>query len=120
MLLHRFTANTPEVTDIRCWPHHFDLTLNMSYTFEPGGKKRFLKIGYSPANPDVQEPHFFIRLAENNNSIRLYGKPKYAHYFPDTKTGIYLPLGDLVEKKTINAQTAVLSNYLKESFEIIR
>lgn len=120
ILLRRLAANSLEVSGIRCWPHHFDLTMNMPLTFKGFEKANNLILGFSPSNPDVPEPHFFIKLAESNNSIKISRKLKHSFFFREAKTGTFLPMGLLVEKKTINSQTEVLSNYLTESFDVFQ
>lgn len=48
-------ARRPDATEVRCWPHHFDLATLM--TVEPG---RTMGAGLSPGDNSYAEPYFYV------------------------------------------------------------
>ncbi len=120
LVLHLLNGKAPSSSGIRCWPHHFDLsiTLNVARNSEPEPVR--LEVGFSPANPDAQEPHFFVRLAGMEEKIIDCRKLKYGHWYPPPRTGTFLVLSKLLAKKGAARQVDVLATYLRESFDLFR
>lgn len=56
--LARITAGEKRPTDIRIWPHHFDLGAILY--LDPTGEHRQIGIGLSPGDGAYAEPYFYV------------------------------------------------------------
>jgi len=59
--LDTLTARTPGASEVRCWPHHFDLGALLAVERGPGGAlARSIGIGLSPGDADYAEPYAYV------------------------------------------------------------
>ncbi|MEM8898964.1 MAG: hypothetical protein AAGC85_12695, partial [Bacteroidota bacterium] len=56
-ILKAFTQVHDNVSEIRCWPHHFDLAILMTVNKE---KSKTIGIGYVPADDHYDTPYFYL------------------------------------------------------------
>jgi hypothetical protein len=56
--LSRITAGEKRPTDLRIWPHHFDL--GAIVYLDPTGEHRQIGIGLSPGDGSYAEPYFYV------------------------------------------------------------
>ncbi|MEL6194650.1 MAG: DUF5996 family protein [Bacteroidota bacterium] len=56
-ILKEFTRVHGNVSEIRCWPHHFDLAILMTVDKE---KSKTIGIGYVPADDHYDTPYFYL------------------------------------------------------------
>ena len=56
-ILKAFTQVHSNVSEIRCWPHHFDLAILMTVNQE---KNKTVGIGYVPADNHYDIPYFYL------------------------------------------------------------
>lgn len=60
-LLEQLRAKTPNASELRCWPHHFDIAtlieLDKGAAVE---KPRTIGVGLSPGDGSYDEPYFYI------------------------------------------------------------
>jgi hypothetical protein len=57
-LLGTFTVQTSGASDVRCWPHHFDIATLV--TIAPG---RFVGVGMEPGDGYYDEPYYYVNLS---------------------------------------------------------
>jgi hypothetical protein len=119
ILLHLLSRKTLNSSKIRCWPHHFDITLSLNLPHGNKDESAAFRMGFSPANFDSAEPHFFLLFKGEPGAKRLKKKLKYSSWLPGGKTGTFLPLSSLTDKKTIKAQTEALVNFMNESIQFM-
>ena len=61
LLLSAVRAANPEATEVRCWPHHFDLaTLLRLDGDEAGESGRTIGVGFSPGDTTRPAPYFYV------------------------------------------------------------
>ncbi len=60
-LLHSLTANIPQASPVRCWPHHFDISTLI--TLDPGADPevgRSVGVGFSAGDGAHPEPYAYV------------------------------------------------------------
>lgn len=60
-LLEGIAARRPEASEVRCWPHHFDVATLLELD-RPGGSEtaRSIGVGLSPGDSSYSEPYFYV------------------------------------------------------------
>jgi hypothetical protein len=57
LLLREVRSSTPGASDVRCWPHHFDIATLVA---EPGPGRATIGIGMSPGDEHYAEPYLYV------------------------------------------------------------
>jgi hypothetical protein len=61
--LHSVASNEPDATEIRCWPHHFDLaTLILLDPLAGPTEGRSVGVGFSPGDGATAQPYWYVNL----------------------------------------------------------
>lgn len=120
LVLHMLNGKAPGGASILCWPHHFDLSIQLNLAREGGTSPAKIEVGFAPANPDAREPHFFVRLLHPADCDVACVRLKYGQWYPPPRTGTVLLLSKILTKKSAGAQAGILSSYLRESFDLLR
>ena len=82
-IFHEFVAKNDKASDIRCWPHHFDLgALITLETDGDGNLKRSVGIGMSPGDDAITQPYYYVnswpsKTIEDLSNKVLLGKGKW-------------------------------------------
>jgi hypothetical protein len=59
--LKELAARAPGGTEVRCWPHHFDLGSLVTVATDPsGGLAKSIGLGLSPGDADYAEPYWYV------------------------------------------------------------
>lgn len=55
--------NSKNATEMKCWPHHFDLAIQLIYDVdgEPD-QKNYIGLGFSPGDDTYKRPYYYINL----------------------------------------------------------
>lgn len=60
-VLEAVTRAVPEASDVRCWPHHFDLATLLTFpNAGPGGEARYVGLGLSPGDASLDIPYYYV------------------------------------------------------------
>ncbi len=60
-VLMDLAKNTPRVSELRCWPHHFDLGMLVIVETEADGSlAKSIGIGFSPGDESYAEPYMYV------------------------------------------------------------
>jgi hypothetical protein len=120
IVLNILKGKNPLTSSIRCWPHHFDIAADFQAVDESGKNSLGFSIGFSPANPDLPEPHYYFILRQDNRNIsRRKNKLQYGRWLPRNIYGTSLGLKYLLKKTSIKSQVEILSGYLNESYGVV-
>ena len=69
-LLSSFTRSDVVASEIRCWPHHFDIGTRIDVA--PG---RFIGIGLEPGDHYYDEPYFYVNMSPQPSPSRTRSRP---------------------------------------------
>jgi hypothetical protein len=118
LLLNLLKGKLPETLEIRCWPHHFDLSLDTSIRSISNSEKFDRTVGFAPSNPIIPEPYFYIQLTNRAiTEFDCFPKLKYGKWFKKEWFGVYLPVSALLKQPTNNDQAALLIEFVREGLE---
>lgn len=60
-LLEQFRGKTPRASEVRCWPHHFDIAALIEMDKGAAGENpRTIGVGLSPGDGSYGEPYFYV------------------------------------------------------------
>lgn len=69
-LFERLRAGNPTASEVRCWPHHFDIATLM--TIAPG---RTVGVGLEPGDAYYDEPYFYVNMHPSPRADALTTQP---------------------------------------------
>ena len=75
MIGHKLT-----VSDVRCWPHHFDLATLISLPTRGTDVTGYVGAGLSPGDEYYDEPYFYVSVYPKPDVAALPRVPKPAHW----------------------------------------
>lgn len=121
LVLNMLRGKNPAATSIRCWPHHFDITADFPIGIPTEDNPSYISVGFSPANSDFPEPHFyFILRPDNTKRGFIQVKLKHGKWLPRNIKGTALGLSKITEKKSSQGQAEVLFWFINESYHTMQ
>ncbi len=61
LLLDQLAAGDPAASEVRCWPHHFDLATLVAVTRDDtGAATQTVGVGFSPGDENYAEPYWYV------------------------------------------------------------
>ncbi len=61
LILENFRSSQERSSEVRCWPHHFDIATLVSLDTNPDPEsKRSIGVGFSPGDDNHQLPYYYI------------------------------------------------------------
>ena len=97
-LISELTADNPHASEVRCWPHHFDIASLIS--LDPGADpetSRSIGVGMSPGDDSYDEPYFYVNpWPAPPQGSALPALASGGHWHTEGWTGAALPAGDLI------------------------
>ncbi len=96
-LIDELIANDPNASEVRCWPHHFDIASLIS--LDPGGDpetSRSIGVGMSPGDGSYDEPYFYINPWPAPPMTELPPLEGGGHWHTEGWVGAVLPAVDLI------------------------
>jgi hypothetical protein len=104
-LLQKAFGSVSAASEIRCWPHHYDLaTLVTVIAHEDPEKAKSIGFGFSPGDGGYDEPYFYLTPWPYPPTEKLYEIRKPAFWNTEGWTGGVLKASDLNET---NAETTI-------------
>jgi len=97
-ILRRVSSEKENASDVRCWPHHFDIaTLTQIDPYESPEQARSIGVGMSPGDGSYPEPYYYVSpypAPEDAELPRLSGG---GEWHTEGWFGAVLPATKLVE-----------------------
>ncbi len=85
-------AHEPGASDVRCWPHHFDIaTLIVHATGEGGSPTQTIGVGMSPGDESYAEPYWYVSPWPYPETGELPPLEGGAHWHREGFTAAILP-----------------------------
>ncbi|MGH6848532.1 MAG: DUF5996 family protein [Methylocella sp.] len=97
-------------SDVRCWPHHFDLATLASFPARDADVTAYVGAGLSPGDAYYDEPYFYVSVYPQPDSTALPSLPKPGHWHTHEFTAAIAPAHEIV---AANSQKAVADEFLK-------
>ncbi len=83
-------ARKLEASELRCWPHHFDLATLISFAAR-GGEKGYVGAGLSPGDDYYDEPYFYVSVYPKPDPASLPELPAGSHWHTHEFTAAIIP-----------------------------
>jgi hypothetical protein len=84
------------VSDVRCWPHHFDLATLISFPTRGNDVTGYVGAGLSPGDEYYDEPYFYVSVYPNPDVAALPRVPKLGHWHTSEFTAAVAPAHQIV------------------------
>jgi hypothetical protein len=73
-LLTSLTRSTPTASEVRCWPHHFDIG-----TLIKVAPRRTIGVGLEPGDDYYDEPYFYVNMSPQPAASRTRSRPLWGN-----------------------------------------
>ncbi len=118
--LAELVARVPGASDLRCWPHHFDLGTLAVLAKEPNGDlSKSIGIGLSPGDGGYAEPYWYVSPWPYPEPNALPSLESGGHWHTEGYTSAILTGSDLVGG-TPESQSERLHAFLDTAVETCR
>ena len=102
-------------SDVRCWPHHFDLATLISFLTRETDVTGYVGAGLSPGDEYYDEPYFYVSVYPRPDSAALPRLPKLGHWHTHAFTAAIAPAHQIVEA---NNQKDEVDEFLKVAVDV--
>ncbi|MGQ0444380.1 MAG: DUF5996 family protein [Beijerinckiaceae bacterium] len=102
-------------SDVRCWPHHFDLATLASFPARDAGVTAYVGAGLSPGDAYYDEPYFYVSVYPQPDSAALPSLPALGHWHTHEFSAAIAPAHRIV---AANNQKAAADEFLSAAIEI--
>ena len=110
MIERKLTAS-----DVRCWPHHFDLATLISFPAREADATGYVGAGLSPGDEYYDEPYFYVSVYPKPDRAALPRLPKLGHWHTHEFTAAIAPAHRIV---AANNQEAEAEQFLKAAVDV--
>ncbi len=110
IIRRRLTAS-----DVRCWPHHFDLATLISFSTRETDVTGHVGAGLSPGDEYYDEPYFYVSVYPRPDSAALPRLPKLGHWHTHEFTAAVAPAHQIV---AANNQKDEVDEFLKVAVDV--
>jgi hypothetical protein len=102
-------------SDVRCWPHHFDLATLISLPAREADVTGYVGAGLSPGDKYYDEPYFYVSVYPKPDSAALPRLPKLGHWHTHEFTAAVGPAHQIVAASN---QNAAAEEFLKVAVDV--
>jgi hypothetical protein len=102
-------------SDVRCWPHHFDLATLASFPARNAAATGYVGAGLSPGDNYYDEPYFYVSVYPKPDSAALPRLPKLGHWHTHEFMAAVAPAHRIV---AANNQKAAAEEFLKAAVDV--
>ena len=102
-------------SDVRCWPHHFDLATLASFPARDAAATGYVGAGLSPGDAYYDEPYFYVSVYPKPDSASLPRLPKLGHWHTHEFMAAVAAAHQIV---AANNQKAAAEEFLKAAVDV--
>ena len=102
-------------SDVRCWPHHFDLATLISFPTRGTDVVGYVGTGLSPGDEYYDEPYFYVSVYPKPDSAALPRVPKLGHWHTYQFTAAVAPAHQIV---AANNQEDEVDEFLRATVDV--
>jgi hypothetical protein len=103
------------VSDVRCWPHHFDLATLISFPTRGTDVTGYVGAGVSPGDEYYDEPYFYVSVYPKPDSASLPRLSKLGHWHTYEFTAAVAPAHQIV---AANNQEDEVDEFLRGTADV--
>jgi hypothetical protein len=103
----RARAGKLEASDVRCWPHHFDIATLISFPARDG-QTGYVGAGLSPGDGYYDEPYFYVSVYPKPDPVALPELPESSHWHTHEFTAAIVPAHRILALKDAQSETMKL------------
>ena len=119
-VLTEMTTRMPNRSDVRCWPHHFDLGSLAIVAREPDGRlAKSIGLGLSPGDAGYAEPYWYVSPWPYPDPTTLPDLARGGHWHTEGYTSAVLTASDLLRDSS-GSQSDRLEAFLGSAVEVCR
>jgi hypothetical protein len=120
-ILETISKKEKDVSQVRCWPHHFDIAtlITIEKNSDPE-KTKTIGVGLSPGDESYNEPYFYISpwpYPENKDNLP---KPNYGHWYNQGWFGGVLTASEIIRQKDKSEQLKITENFIETGIANLR
>ena len=117
-LLNDFLKGFEETSEIKCWPHHFDIAgrIILLNTGDPS-TTRSIGVGMSPGDQYYSEPYFYVSPWPYPSKALPSLEPTLGHWHDHDWIGAVLPISKIDHMDLIQDQRRTVLNFFQKSVE---
>jgi len=116
LVLNNLKGMMPASEEIRCWPHHFDITFDNKINYPDSDNYYVLTSGFSPSDGILEKPFFYVGLKNIGfNTFSEKFKLTYGKWMTGELTGTYLCISSLLCVEKMEKQVDILLHFFNES-----
>jgi hypothetical protein len=111
--LTALATRSPGASEVRCWPHHFDIATLITLERGPdGGATRSIGAGLGPGDPFYAEPYWYVTPWPRPEKPEFPPLPGGAHWRTEHFTAAILPGSVQVAAGDAPAQSRLVGRFL--------
>jgi hypothetical protein len=117
LLLNFLKGVFPSSGEIRCWPHHFDMTFNNTVLIPGTENDLIFTFGFSPSDGILEKPFFYMGI-KNIRAADIGEKSKLTigKWLKGELAGTYLCVSSLLGVQKCEEQVDLVLHFFNESF----
>lgn len=116
LLLEDVAGTVPEASEVRCWPHHFDLATLLTFPAAgPDGTARYVGLGLSPGDASREDPYYYVNGWPAPSPADLKPLSGAGAWNTEGWVGAVLTAGEVVGIADVAAQRAMVEAFLSDA-----
>ena len=120
-ILEKISKGKKDISEIRCWPHHFDIAALITVESNPDSEKsKSIGVGLSPGDESYSEPYFYISpwpYPENKDDLP---KLNYGHWYKQGWFGGILTASEITSTRSASKQLKIAENFIEAGISILK
>ena len=122
LVLRVLQATMPNVTDVQCWPHHFDIAVLIFLEEDQGNPetRRTVGVGMSPGDTSYAEPYWYASPSPRPDTNALPRLQGAGRWHTEGWVGAVLTGSDLAAAGDADAQRTGTREFLDSALEASR
>jgi hypothetical protein len=102
-------------SDVRCWPHHFDLATLASFPARDADATGYVGAGLSPGDAYYDEPYYYVSVYPRPERAALPRLPDLGHWHTHEFTAAVAPAHQIVAANNLKAAA---EEFLKAAVDV--
>jgi hypothetical protein len=116
LILNYLKGRMPNSREIRCWPHHFDITIDNIITIPESGNHMEMTLGFSPSDGILEKPFFYAGIKNMLSDIGEKPKLNYGKWLTGDLYGTYLCISSLLCVQKCEEQVDILMHFFEDNY----
>jgi hypothetical protein len=106
-------GDVAEASEIRCWPHHFDLATLLTYpASDADGEAVYVGIGFSPGDEAIPDPYYYVNGSPSPAPDQLPELAGPGAWHTEGWVGAVLRAGEVVGSTSADVQEQTVTTVL--------